>query len=309
MAQIDFSRAFTAPDKHPLSASASTAEQQPDPAPGASTDLGRTKFPSAALFGRPERVNIIFATFTFIGVLFCAFYFFNGSELWRAAAAWPGELLYPRPAAVMATLEVNQSGEHGIIPEQDTLTTADHTGDPFSRTSGFLSLAPASTVRPSGVGAGLPATSLPTMTQAPFAQLGFPAPGGDALKQAFDRAVADIARTAKAEAGRIVVVLEKTPVKLENRRSTKPRQAAKRPDRGFKNSLQQQTAWALQQQTASAPGIGPSSAAQNVSSSAGNFSSNTAQQTLNSTRSTLSSVSSGLGSAVSHAPVSLGGRH
>ena len=31
------------------------------------------------------------------GGLVCAFYFFNGAELLRAAAAWPSEFLYQRP--------------------------------------------------------------------------------------------------------------------------------------------------------------------------------------------------------------------
>ena len=42
--------------------------------------------------------NIVFVTIAAFGAIGSAFYFFNGSEVLRAAAAWPNEFLYPRPA-------------------------------------------------------------------------------------------------------------------------------------------------------------------------------------------------------------------
>src|SRR5438132_5362848 len=46
---------------------------------------------------RSTWTNIVFVTIASAGGLVCAFYFFNGGELLRAAAAWPSEFLYPRP--------------------------------------------------------------------------------------------------------------------------------------------------------------------------------------------------------------------
>lgn len=43
--------------------------------------------------------NIVFVAIATVGALVSAFYFFNGAETLRAAAAWPGEFLYPRPAS------------------------------------------------------------------------------------------------------------------------------------------------------------------------------------------------------------------
>jgi hypothetical protein len=300
MAHIDFGRAFSTPDNNLPSTSASAAEQQADLAPAASGKDNR-RFRAFAKFGRAESLNLIFATVTFIGGLFCAFYLFNGGEVWRAAAAWPRELLYRRPAAVMATIDASQSAEHGILPHKDSLAPADHTGDPFSRTSGFLSLASPATLRPSGIGGGLPATALESMTRSPFAQLGFAPPGGDALKQAFDGAVAQLSRSLHAEAARTVVVLETTDMKVQRRNSAKARPAAKRVVRAVRNPLQEQA----RARSAAEPAVNP----QNVVNSAGNFSNNTVQQVLNSTGSASLPVSSGVGPALGHVPISLGGRH
>src|SRR5207253_238959 len=46
---------------------------------------------------RSTWTNIVFVALASVGGLICAFYFFNGGELLRAAAAWPSEFLYSRP--------------------------------------------------------------------------------------------------------------------------------------------------------------------------------------------------------------------
>src|ERR1700731_5060029 len=51
---------------------------------------------------RSDRTPLLFAIFAFVGGFLCVFYFFNGGELLRAAAAWSREFLYPRPSAFMA---------------------------------------------------------------------------------------------------------------------------------------------------------------------------------------------------------------
>src|ERR1700730_16146119 len=47
----------------------------------------------------PTGTNIIFATITFVGVLFCIFHLFSTAEPFRAIAVWPSEILYQRPFA------------------------------------------------------------------------------------------------------------------------------------------------------------------------------------------------------------------
>lgn len=198
MPQIDFSRALSAPKDAPPP-SAGTGPRHPEFTPGALPQEKPTKPFGAGRLPRAHFINIIFALVTFVGGLLCTFYLFNGAELWRAAATWPRKLLYPRPAAMTATVERDENRESTPASGQASIMAADHSGDPFSRSSGFLSLTLPSTVSASGVAAGLPSTALLRILRSPFAQLGFPVPGGDALTQAFNRAVSDLAQASHVE--------------------------------------------------------------------------------------------------------------
>jgi hypothetical protein len=201
MPQIDFGRAFTAKENNATSASASQ-------------NAGRNEFtPTAVLAGEPVKlaagnglsrvawVNIIFAAVTFIGGLFCAFYSFNGNELLRAAAAWTGEFLYPRPATITLSREMDHSGEYASEPSISAARSADQGGDPFSQTSGLLTLTPRSIVVSSGAGAGLPSTATLPNARSPLRQISFPPPGGDALTQSFNRAVAELGQVSAPHVG------------------------------------------------------------------------------------------------------------
>ena len=94
MPQLDFREALSTPeDKQfsPMSAAAVTA---------AIPARGRFDFLVRGLrLTHSTWANIIFVTIASAGGLFCAFYFFNGAEVLRAAASWPNEFLYPRPAS------------------------------------------------------------------------------------------------------------------------------------------------------------------------------------------------------------------
>jgi hypothetical protein len=295
MAHLDFGRAFPASENNAPSPPASAGRPQSDSVPAGSAEDKRAKSFTTARFDRAQWVNVMFMAITFIGGLFCAFYLFNGSEVWRAAASWTRDLLHPRPAASMAAVDVEQV-EAGMDVDQDLATVADHSGDPFSRTSGFLSLAPPSSVRLSGVGAGLPITAIGSIARAPLAQLGFAAPGGDALKQEFDRAVADLSRTPNTEAVPTVAVVEPTSVKAQRRSSAIPKHHAKRED-VIRNSHQRR-------RTAAEPGV----LRENGLNSAGNFSTSTAQQVVNSTSSILPPANM-TGPATASTQISLNGRH
>src|SRR5438876_5973469 len=93
MPQLDFREALSTPEEKLFSPAATIA-----PAPAAAP-ANQTK--NALLRGvglsRSTWTNIVFVAIASVGGLACAFYFFNGGELLRAAASWPAEFLYQRP--------------------------------------------------------------------------------------------------------------------------------------------------------------------------------------------------------------------
>lgn len=99
MAQFDFRQA--------LSSSAdrvdpSTPQTGMDPATLPEADSrGKSVWQSEErLLTQADRMSLLFALLVFSGGLFCAFYFFNGTELLQTAKTLPRELLYPRSSAV-----------------------------------------------------------------------------------------------------------------------------------------------------------------------------------------------------------------
>jgi len=205
MPQIDFGQAFSNPDKNAPSAWPSAGH--PEFVRDAHREDKLEEFRVGPRLGRSEWANLIFVTITFVGGLFCAFYFFNGAELLRAGMAWPREFLYSRPS-IAASSDVNHAGGEAFPVAPGFAASADGGGDPFSRSAGVISLPSPSTIGRSGAGAGLPSTATAPNANSPFAQLGFPAPGGDALIQAFNHAVTDLARVSNLEARRTVVGIQ-----------------------------------------------------------------------------------------------------
>ena len=220
MPQIDFRQAFSAQyhREFPKGESSGTraargVNRVPDIAPATGRPLR---------LSRADWTNIIFVIAAIAGGLFCAFYFFNGAELWRAAAAWPREVLYARPAHTSALRALGLPSAVGA--------TSDEHGDPFSRVNDHLSLDQPITGNPGGVpgtvlgnpgspgNPGLPGTPGLPDPGSLLSQLGLPAPGGDALMQTFDRAVADLQRASILDTHHTVVVIE-TPVKQPAKRS------------------------------------------------------------------------------------------
>jgi hypothetical protein len=204
MPQIDFGQAFSNPDKNAPSAWSSAQSGQPEFGRDAPRE---DKSRVGSRFGRSEWANLVFVTVTFVGGLFCAFYFFNGAELLRAGMAWPREFLYSRPS-IAASGDVNHASGDAFPVGPGFAASADGGGDPFSRSAGVMSLPSPSTVGRSGAGAGLPSTATAPNASSPLAQLGFPVPGGDALTQTFNRAVSDLARVSNPEARRTAVVIQ-----------------------------------------------------------------------------------------------------
>jgi hypothetical protein len=92
MPQLDFREALSTPDEKLFSPSATVMASS-----ATAVDEKTNVFGRGVQFSRSTWANIFFVTIASVGGLACAFYFFNGAELLRAAAAWPNEFLYPRP--------------------------------------------------------------------------------------------------------------------------------------------------------------------------------------------------------------------
>jgi len=143
---------------------------------------------------RSDRTTILFAIFAFIGGLFCAFYFFNGGELLRAAAAWSREFLYPRPSGFMAEkakIDIsNPVVDASQAPSADPRRDAGKSTSPFS--PGLGSLYPPTFNN--SANAGSAQATLPSGPGSLLDQLNIPPPGGDALLQSFNQAVDNMVR-------------------------------------------------------------------------------------------------------------------
>ena len=92
MPQLDFREALSTPEEKSFSPPTATSVANAIPA-----DKKTNFFVRGVGLSRSTWTNIVFVTVASVGGLVCAFYFFNGGELLRAAAAWPSEFLYPRP--------------------------------------------------------------------------------------------------------------------------------------------------------------------------------------------------------------------
>jgi len=199
MPHLDFRHVFEQPS-HTSTAPAAEEPSFPVDNPAARQQK-RTLATRLPRLHRYDRTTILFAILIFVGGLFCAFYFFNGVENLRAAAAWSREFLYPRPAALAAGSDqssVESGSPAGIAqnsaadagkPEAQTNSTA-----PFSRNLGSLYPSAANPAAPAGSTASLPGITFPSNPGSLLNQLSLPPAGGGTLAQTFDRAVAEVAR-------------------------------------------------------------------------------------------------------------------
>ena len=92
MPHLDFREALSTPEEKLFSPPATVTASSAAP-----LDKKTSAFARSVRLSRSTWTNIFFVTIASVGGLACAFYFFNGGELLRAAAAWPSEFLYPRP--------------------------------------------------------------------------------------------------------------------------------------------------------------------------------------------------------------------
>ena len=90
MPQLDFREALSTPEEKVFSGPASAPSLRVTETQSFLRDVG---------LSHSTWANIAFVAIATVGALVSAFYFFNGAETLRAAAAWPGEFLYPRPVS------------------------------------------------------------------------------------------------------------------------------------------------------------------------------------------------------------------
>src|SRR3981081_4593634 len=133
MPQLDFRQAFASADQKPSpadSAQINHANHAGDPMEQRVSARSTRTNP----INRSNWANITFVAVTFIGGLFCAFYFFNGADLLRAAAAWPREFLYSRPFGIVGKGKIDKL--HGADDPSSPFgpdSPASSKADPFRR--------------------------------------------------------------------------------------------------------------------------------------------------------------------------------
>jgi hypothetical protein len=100
MPHLDFREALSPPEERIVR----PVEEASVATPALQRTARKTDGHSArARLGHSGWANIVFVTIASAGGLACAFYFFNGADLLRAAAGWSREFLYPQPSVLTAT--------------------------------------------------------------------------------------------------------------------------------------------------------------------------------------------------------------
>jgi hypothetical protein len=292
MPQIDFARAFASSAEFAPSPVDSVAFNQPQLADLEVAKRSLARFVPSSL-SRASWTNITFVTLTAAGGLFCAFYFFNGAELLRSAAAWPREFLYSRPFAFVSKAKIDNTRGALTNPFGESKSSPDE--KPFARSSRPLQSLAQSPIQnapaPGNGNVTSPSTPPGTGTLPPppgpgssLGQLGLPIPGGDALMQTFNQAVANLQHATILNANRTVVVV-KTAVSKTSKRA---RNTAKNAAQSAQNSL---TSANGQLQSAQNSAVASSQAA-----GAQNQAANTVRSTTSFTQSALGGLRGGIGS-------------
>jgi hypothetical protein len=212
MPHLDFREALSTPEEKLFSPAVTLTAASP-----ASLENKRMIVARSVKLSRSTWTNIFFVTIASMGGLACAFYFFNGSELLQAAAAWPSEFLYPRPpstekidvGAQLNPVDQFANNEAGSTKTDEAKAPLEKNVGPsdFSQPAATLAASNPAVTTPGGSGStGLPpGPSLPITPSVPATPLLPPAssiPSGlglpvtpdiDSLFQSLDRKTPAIA--------------------------------------------------------------------------------------------------------------------
>lgn len=266
---------------------------------------GLARLVTAVHLSQSEWTNIAFVVVTVLGGLFCALYFFNGTEFFHSAAAWHREYLYPRPSATLQQTTIDRFGpaeEQASALTENYRSWSERGGNPFGGNVGLLS--PNQSLAATSRGPNIAGSPSPASGSNPISfinQLNLPPPGGDALLQAFNRGAGDVARASSLEGRRTVVVLQAAGSQTRQRVSAAQENATSRAHNTLTNASGQQSI-----QTAQKRSQGAGAAQNQTAAAVRSTNSNTSRQTVGTLRGMASRPMSGLGSV--RAPVSVGGR-
>jgi len=173
MAHLDFREALSTPDEKlfsPVAAASAIALAAP-------LDQRPDYFVRGVGFSRSTWTNIVFVAIASVGGLVCAFYFFNGGELLRAAASWPAEFLYPRPIST-ENIEIAQMPNpiDQFVRSEESSGEADRAKSVSENNDGPSNFSqPATTTGVAGPAGSLPGnTGTPVLPPAPPPIVSFP---------------------------------------------------------------------------------------------------------------------------------------
>src|SRR3954447_3374304 len=216
MPQIDFGKALSNGEASPRQGKIRLGAPSPDELATGSSWFARHRP------GLPEWANIIFTTVAITGGLFCAFYFFNGTDVVRSARHWPRQYFYARPvpfnengsASLAASARLRDSSVKG--------NSAKASGRPFSHPDqritsnqsphsipigSFAPLDSSSPVSQSGGNSASanPGSALPSLRQ--------PAPTGNSVAQNVRTGSTALRSTGRASRGHSIASAQKLPRK------------------------------------------------------------------------------------------------
>jgi hypothetical protein len=207
MPHLDFRQAFSSPIEPAPPIVVESGAVPSDPEENTLPKQKRTLATRVPRLHRSDRTTLLFAVFVFAGGFFCAFYFFNGGEFLRAAAAWSREFLYPRPSAIMAQNgKIDNFKPKSDSPQAPSADPRRNSTSPFRSDLGSL-YPPTFNNSPS---AGSAQATLPPGAGSLLDQLNIPPPGGDALLQSFNRAVDNMVRATTLFANSTATVVQTT---------------------------------------------------------------------------------------------------
>src|SRR3984893_14122068 len=172
MPQLDFRQALSSPEEKPIPSAEAVQSAPPRSLAGAPAANQSKDLINRVRLSRSQMTNISFVTIACVGGLACAFYFFNGTEFLRAAAAWGREFLYPRPSAMAANVDVSKQ-QSSPDQEGNPRTPSKGPGKPspfdenvwpsdLNQPATFANVSPAGTVSPSS----------PSSPNSPFSGVG-----------------------------------------------------------------------------------------------------------------------------------------
>lgn len=238
MPHVDFGRAFSQPEKSVSPVAHEEIARAPELP-------GRDQIPAARLrcscLGLAEWTNLIFTVIAVLGGLFCAFYFFNGTDLLRSATSWPREYLFPSqgPPDDGSDDRSRLAQFLGLLAPPEAKAARGRSGDPFSRASDLLNPSRSRLVRAASaaglsLGSSAPSRGFVGGLSRPeslLSGLGLRAPDGDALTQNFNRAVSNLQRATRSSAERTVRVVRTPRTRFEKSDTGHARNSADRaPD-------------------------------------------------------------------------------